>query len=66
MKKTAVEWLFEQYVNQCLITLEDVQKAKEIEREQIINAAQWMPEPFEKLEFIPELANQYYTETFNQ
>jgi hypothetical protein len=69
-KQTAVEWLFEQYVNQCLITLKDVQKAKEIEREQIINA---YIQGYEKGEMFNNEnrayttdANQYYTETFNQ
>jgi hypothetical protein len=38
----------------------------QMEREQIIQAAQWMPKPFNDIEFIQELAEQYYTETFNQ
>jgi len=35
--KTAVEWLFEQYVNKGIITLEDIEQAKQMEKEQIIN-----------------------------
>lgn len=35
MKQTAVEWLFEQYVNKSIITLEDIEQAKEMEKEQI-------------------------------
>ncbi len=38
MKQTAVEWLFEQYVNKSIITLEDIEQAKEMEREQIVIA----------------------------
>ncbi len=34
MKQTAVEWLFEQYVNKSIITLEDIEQAKEIETKQ--------------------------------
>jgi hypothetical protein len=34
MKQTAVEWLIEQYVNKSIITIEDIEQAKEIEKEQ--------------------------------
>jgi hypothetical protein len=33
--KTAVEWLVEQYVNKSIITLEDIEQAKEMEKEQM-------------------------------
>jgi hypothetical protein len=66
MKKTAVEWLFEQYVNQCLITLEDVQKAKEIEREQIEEAFIESRLTHPMIGFKHETFDQYYNETFNQ
>ena len=33
--KTAVEWLFEQYVNKSIITIEDIEQAKEMEKEQM-------------------------------
>jgi hypothetical protein len=36
--KTAVEWLFEQFVKKSCITLKDIQIAKEMEKEQIIDA----------------------------
>jgi hypothetical protein len=36
--KTAVEWLVEQYVNKSIITIEDINQAKEMEKQQIINA----------------------------
>ena len=34
MKQTAVGWLIEQYVNKSIITLEDIEQAKEMEKEQ--------------------------------
>lgn len=37
--KTAVEWLFEQYVNKSIITIEDIEQAKEMEKEQMKNAS---------------------------
>lgn len=40
MKQTAVEWLFEQYVNKSIITLEDIEQAKEMEKEKRIKAHQ--------------------------
>jgi len=36
--KTAVEWLLEQYVNKGIITIEDIEQAEEMEKEQIIDA----------------------------
>ena len=36
--KTAVEWLLEQYVNKGIITIEDIEQAKEMEREQILKS----------------------------
>jgi hypothetical protein len=68
-KQTAVEWLvanidWQLLKNTSLHYEMIVNKAKEMEREQIIDAAQWMPKPFNDMEFIPELAEQYYTETF--
>jgi len=38
MKQTAVEWLFEQYVNKSIITLEDIEQAKEMENERVTEA----------------------------
>jgi hypothetical protein len=65
-KQTAVEWLVEQWpILESQIPERILEQAKEMEREQIIEAAQWMPKPFNDMEFIPELAEQYYTETFN-
>jgi len=33
--KTAVEWLFGQYVNKGIITIEDIEQAEEMEKEQM-------------------------------
>jgi hypothetical protein len=65
-RQTAVDWLVEQWpILESQIPERILEQAKEMEREQIIEAAQWMPKPFNNVEFIPELAEQYYTETFN-
>jgi len=59
--KTAVEWLFEQYVNKSIITIEDIEKAKEMEKQQIIDAYNTSfilrDKPY-------STANKYYKETF--
>ncbi len=55
MKQTAVEWLFEQYVNKSIITLEDIEQAKEMEKEQINDAHYEGSENYRR---------QYYNETF--
>ncbi|WP_395655893.1 hypothetical protein [Flavobacterium sp.] len=55
--KTAVEWLFEQFVKKSCITLKDIQIAKQIEKEQIINACKQCSYSYEE-------AEQYYNETF--
>ena len=57
MKQTAVEWLFEQYVNKSIITLEDIEQAKQMEKEQIIDACKQCSYSYEE-------AEQYYNETF--
>ena len=36
--KTAVEWLFGQYVNKGIITIEDIEQAQKMEKEQIFKA----------------------------
>jgi hypothetical protein len=62
MEKTAVEWL-EEKIKANPFRIENDRlwnKAKEMEKEQIIDAAMWLPEPFNTIEFIPELAKQYY------
>ena len=49
MKQTAVEWLFEQYVNKSIITIEDIEQAKEMEREQIGYSEEEVNEMFNTL-----------------
>jgi hypothetical protein len=41
-------------------------KAEEMHEQEIINAAQWMPKPYDNIEFLPELAKQYYKETYEK
>jgi len=68
--KTAVEWLFEQFVKKSCITLKDIQQAKEIEKEQIIKhslelAKILISNPYETSGKMPtELTNSYINETF--
>lgn len=61
---TAVEWLFEQYVNKSIITIEDLEKAKEMEEKQIEDAhiAGFYSPPFGKSR--NGEAKQYYEKTF--
>ena len=64
MKQTAVEWLFEQYVNKSIITLEDIEQAKAMEKEQIKNA--YSTGYNDKATDNPdrETSKQYYNQTF--
>ena len=56
-KQTAVESLIEQfYNNEGMITTKQLEKAKAIEKEQIIDAATWGA--------LHESAEQYYTSTY--
>ena len=72
MKQTAVEWLWDILTTSFwdYKTFEEqkeiIEIAKQMEKEQIIEAAKWMPEPFNSIEFLPELAKQYYTQTYKQ
>ncbi len=61
MKQTAVEWLFEQYVNKSIITLEDIEQAKQMEKEQIIDAYYQGDADSDNIHVDAE---QYYNETF--
>jgi hypothetical protein len=38
MEKTAVEWLVEKYIESGVIFLDDINQAKEIEKQQIVKA----------------------------
>jgi hypothetical protein len=59
MKKTAVEWLEEQLINNKELISLDFQQAKEMEREQIIKTARYYIH--ERGRLTPK---QYYNETF--
>ena len=58
-KQTAVDWLLNDYVNKGLITIEAIEQAKKIEKQQIEYAY--------KADLYPcsdEDAEQYYKETY--
>ena len=60
MKQTAVEWLIDKYIIVGGITKTMVEQAKEMEKEQIIDALQ----EFLDITLPDELCEQYYNETF--
>ena len=69
---TAVEWLnleIERLTTRAGIhmswTMMDnlIKQAKEMEKQQIIDAAIWMPDHFNS-EFLPELGKQYYNDRY--
>ena len=62
MKQTAVEWLFEQYVNKNIITIESLKKAKSMEKEQIIWAHGIQMKGVNNHKCVT--GEQYYSETF--
>jgi hypothetical protein len=66
MEKTAVEWLEDKIQSDMTFmeVLGLIMQAQQIEQQQIIEAAMWMPEPFNSIEFIPELAKQYYNDKY--
>ena len=71
MEKTAVAQFCEELESKIVIddftTYKRLKaKALEVEKQQIINAAKWMPKPYHFIEFIPELAEQYYLQTYKQ
>jgi hypothetical protein len=63
MKKTAVEWLFEQVVNRTerVYFLKELEQAKAMEKQQIIDA--WL-NSLTKGDY--NSADEYYNETFKQ
>lgn len=65
--KTAVEWLFEQYKLIGMVTTAQVEKAKEMEKEQIKNAH---GDEQSKLQddgrWKIQTAEQYYNETYGE
>ena len=69
--QTSIEWLENKVKlmiehNGCedlLAVLQHIEQAKEMHKQEIINAAIWMPEHF-GTEFLSELGKQYYNQTF--
>ena len=57
MKKTAVEWLLDQYLKKDGLTKSDVQNAKEMEKQQIMEALLTN-------DFDYESGENYYKQTF--
>jgi hypothetical protein len=66
--KTAVEWLVYMYALQGVIYEYDIDKAIEMEKEQIVNAVDTTIEKMNVLENFRTLKNgeQYYNETFKE
>ena len=65
--KTAVEWLVDKLKNNHGIDLRlysEFEKAKEMKKEQIMEAAKWLPKPFDEMQFLDELGKEYYNQTF--
>jgi|SanBayMetagenome_1026888.scaffolds.fasta_scaffold10906_4 hypothetical protein len=62
MKLTAVEWLVMDYVNKGIITVEAIEQAKEMEKEQIIDAWKNGDGEFDKAS--DSLSELYYNETY--
>jgi hypothetical protein len=60
--KTAVEWLFDQIENEGKCIYEVIKQAKEMEKEQIVNAHH--SASIEQGALSKDLANDYYNETF--
>ena len=67
MKQTAVEWIFEQIINRTdrMYFLKELEQAKEMEKEQIIQARTTAPiiPTIDMIDYVKE-AEQYYNETF--
>ena len=64
-KQTAVEWLFNDYVHKGVMTIEAIEKAKEIEKEQIMDAYS-SDRPLLSCFEDGSAANEYYKETYEQ
>ena len=65
MEQTAVEWLFEQVKSQKYIEDVDFEQAKEMEKQQIIDACIYYMNT-DGIENEKELAEQYHNEIFKQ
>jgi hypothetical protein len=64
MKQTAVEWLIEQVKSQKYIEDVDFEQAKEMEKQQIIDAANLQSSDYRGMPTYNKSGEQYYNETF--
>ena len=37
----------------------------DLEKQQLVQAAMWLPAPFKTIEFLPELGEEYYNKIYN-
>ena len=65
MKQTAVDWLIQQIIKEKGLVDLDIQAAKEMEKEQIIDAHSDGQYPFYNLEHSEQYYNQTYKENDN-
>jgi hypothetical protein len=66
MEKTSIEWLAEQLLTKYRLKIDNYQEfkqAKEMEKQQIINACDYGKKYHETFDYSAE---QYYNETFNK
>jgi hypothetical protein len=64
MKQTAVEWLASEMLKPNLSMKDILEQAKEIEKQQIIDAANWDSRSISENGY--RKGEQYYNETFNK
>ena len=62
MKKTAIEWLIEKYIENGIICLNDIQQAKELEKQQITRA--YSTGGYDERDNPTREAHEYYNKTF--
>ena len=71
MKKTAVEWLFNDYVNKGIITIEAIEQAKEMEKNnadnKIVHFGEWLTDKHTTtiINLYEHFEQQYYQEKNN-
>ena len=63
---TAVEWLVEKYIEKGIIFLDDIEQAKAMEKEQIIDACNLQRNDYRGMPTYNKSGEQYYNETFNK
>jgi hypothetical protein len=64
MKQTAVEWLIEQIRNEKYIEDVDFEQAKEMEKQQIIDACNLQRNDYKGMPTYNKSGEQYYNETY--